>query len=188
VSDFHGGYGDELAVEELIARLEVLNSLRARERCHPGAEYEDLLQEARIACWRAATTHPGHSREYYSTACRNRLTELAARGTWTGHTRQHGQPVDPLRQQGKRSLDDPEYTLTEALEAPGWVEAAQLAYHHGALYRALGELSPKARTYVWRRFWCGWTTGELDAVAGGNSWRVWQAARQQLQGALSQLR
>jgi DNA-directed RNA polymerase specialized sigma24 family protein len=178
------GYGDQLSVAELIERLEALNGLRAREYARPGAEAEDLAQEARIAIWEASRAHPGRPRAYYSAASAMRIREAAVRQTWTGHTRHHGQPTDPLRQPGKRSLDDPGFVLAEALAAPDWVGTAELAYHRGTLLAALNALPGTARLYVWRRFWCGWSTRELDQAAGGNSWRVWSTAKAQLQDRL----
>lgn len=184
---YSGGYGDNLTAEELIGRLEALNTLRSRECAHPGAEAEDLAQEGRIALWRAVQSHPGHSREYYSAASGRRIREAAIRQTWTGHTRHHGQPTDPLRQPGKRSLDDPDFAVPEAVDGTDWVNAAEWGYHRGEILAALNTLSPQAREYVWRRFWCGWSAGELDQVYGGNSWRVWDAARSELREMLALL-
>lgn len=181
------GYGDALSVAERLGQLEVLTRIRASEHAHHLAEPADLAQEARITIWQVATGRPESTREYLSAAARMRVREAATRQTWTGHTRVHGQPADPLRSREKESLDDPDFTLLLSLHAQEWVEGAQLAYHHGQIAQAIGELPEKQRAYVLLRFWCGLEPGVIERDYQIDKDAAWAGARRNLRTSLRHL-
>lgn len=176
MSGLQDGFGDGLTVTERIEQLDRLNRIRAAEHAHPQAESDDLTQEGRIVVWEVASKRPESTREYLSAAAAMRIREVANRQTWTGHTRAHGQPTDPLRNRAKESLDDPDYTLIEALQAPAWLAAAELAYHHGEILDAINALPPAHRDYVYLRFWGGYSNPEIAPLIqrdAGNLARMW---------------
>lgn len=185
---FQDGYGEAVTPVERLAQLERLNSIRAREKAHPGAEYDDLLQEARIAVWlqAEAAVGKGDPRAWLSAVSGNRITEAATRQTWTGHTRVHGQPTDPLRQNAKQSMDDPDFTLWESLDGPAWLDGALLAYHRGEIARAIAELSPRQKQYVILRFWHGYGHMEIKREFGMSE-STWAGAKQSLREKLLHL-
>lgn len=165
----HEGYGDELLGHERLLRLQVA------ERTADHSLWDDLLNEARLTAWRLRE----RPRAYVHAATRKRITELLTRQTWTGHTRVHGQPTDPLRQPGKESLDDPDFTLVVA--SAEWMESVSLAYHHGEIFAAIAKLQPNHRAYVILRFWGQWTPGEIAPVIGvkaTNQARMWKESIQ----------
>jgi len=186
VSYIQDGWGDALTPVERIAQLERLNGIRARERAHAGAEYDDLLQEARIAVWEVAVRYPDKSREYLSASAAMRVREVSSRQNWTGHTRVHGQPTDPLRQRGKESMDDPDFTLWEALDGPVWLDGALLSYHRGEIAKAIDELPPRQRQYVLLRFWCGYGHMEIKREFGMSD-STWAGAKHNLSTKLAYL-
>lgn len=114
------------------------------------ADHDDLVQEGRIAMWRALRTYDearGSLPSWLTSAARQRMRDVA----WG-----HGQPTGRPATRGSRevaqggSLDAmDEETVTALL---GHVEEA---YHDGAILEAVRALPARQREYVFLRFWGG---------------------------------
>lgn len=125
---------------------------------------EDLAQEGWIAMWRSISNFPGdvpteswlkasaikrmysHIRDW-TARCRDvRLTALA------------GAP-------GMHVSDDrDEINVWDALQVD--LGEIELAYHHGEIAQAIGDLPPKQRLYVVLKHWAGYTDTEMIAIFG----------------------
>jgi RNA polymerase sigma factor (sigma-70 family) len=160
---------------EMLITKDRLLQIMVAERHLPPADYDDALQEARITLWTVISRNPDVSAAYLHRSAARRIDECRDRQTWTGHTRTHGQPTDPLRQRDKESLDDPERSIEAT--APDVLDAILLAYHEGEIVRALNLLPAKHREYIVLRFWGGLTHTEIAARQGLSKQhvqRIWQ--------------
>lgn len=164
------GFGDSLNVEEVLARKEALLQIMVSENTAVTPEMrDDVLQEARITAWQVYTSdREMQNRDTYThAAARKRIGEVAQRQTWTGHTRVHGQPTDPLRQQGKESLDVMiESDSGLALVAVELLDGVEVAYHYGQVHQAIRALSEPHRLFVYQKYWLGLSESELAAKHG----------------------
>lgn len=113
-------------------------------------DHDDLVQEGRIAMWRALESYDetlGSLPSWLTEAARMRMKDLA----W-----KHGQPLGRPATRGSRevesgtSLDAYDEDVVEALL--GHVETA---YHDGEVLDAIRELTPAQQQYVFLRFWGG---------------------------------
>lgn len=114
------------------------------------ADHQDLVQEGRVAMWRALSTYDetkGALPSWLTKAAEMRMSDIA---------RGHGQPFGHEAVRGVRevemgpSLDAEPEQVVEALL--GYVEAA---YHDGEVMQAIRELTPRQQEYVFLRFWGG---------------------------------
>lgn len=172
------GYGDQMTadqVEDLIRQKERLLQIQAAERQVDPNDWDDALNEARITVWKIAVKGGYEKDSYIHASTGKRITEVQARGNWTGQPSQRGKPsVDPIRRKDRDSLDDPDWQVQIA--AQGDLEDLLLAYHEGEILRALSALPERHRRYVVLRFWGGWTNTECAPVLGvkpGNVARMW---------------
>lgn len=118
--------------------------------------HDDLVQEGRIAMWRAMATHDptrGALASWLTTAAETRMRDVAyGKVQPTGHEAMRGsRPAEVIT-----SIDAVEPDVAERLfglvDALGEIE---IAYHHGEIQAALSTLSPSQREYVFLRFWGG---------------------------------
>ena len=170
--DVSDGYGD--GIEQAILARERLIAIQAAERGARGPEWDDLLQEARIAIWRVLETRPGTSGAYINASAGKRITEVLTRGVWFGMEGHRGRPIDPIRRKQRDSLDDPD--LAFEASSPDVIDSVMLAYHEGEILAALEALPPRHRAYVVLRFWGGLTHAEMADELGvkpGNMSRMW---------------
>lgn len=126
------------------------------------ALHEDLVQEGRIAMWKALATYDpskGALPSWVTKAASMRMKDFVRRGTPTGkpETRgskevEHGPSIDAMVEEGGAE------GLFAAVDT---LEGVEVSYHHGEILEALNSLSPKQREYVYLRFW-----GGLDPSAG----------------------
>jgi DNA-directed RNA polymerase specialized sigma24 family protein len=179
------GFGDDrsnLDYEEYLLDNERLLKLKAGERMR-GSDvasdiWDDVLQEGRIVQWTVLKKRPSSPPAYVSAAMSHRIIECLTRGTWTGMTRTHGKPLDPLRRRDRDSVNDETLGLTEVIEAADLVDDVAVAYHHGEIMSALNALTFTQRSYVFARFWLGKTNPEIAAERGLSTseierqWRV----------------
>lgn len=155
------GYGDQMPPEDdsvIIAAYERWLHKVANAYLQPWDErHDDLVQEGRIAMWRALPKHDpakGSLPSWLTKAATMRMKTLAfGKGQPTGHEAVRGvRDVDVVA-----SLD----ALIEEDGAEGLMGAAdallevEMAYHAGEIAEALDSLSPAQRRYVLARFWCG---------------------------------
>lgn len=118
--------------------------------------HDDLVQEGRIAMWRAMQTHDpdkGALPSWVTTAAKQRMKDFLYG---------HGQPTGREATRGSREVETDtsvDALLEEGLEAALGVsealEGVELSYHHGEILKALATLSPSQREYVFLRFWGG---------------------------------
>lgn len=171
MGDLNDGFGDALTPAEIVAMHEPLAKTIAYERATSDAPAEDLAQEARIRIWELAQRKAGQNddlRGLASVAMRRRVQEVVSRQTWTGYEKAGGRTAgaDPLRRP-RESMD----AIIEALGADifGGADAlsgVEMAYHEGEILRALCDLTPQHRTYVFLRFWGGATNPEIAEEMG----------------------
>lgn len=153
-------------------------------------EHDDLVQEGRVAMWRALETFDrsrGSLPSWITRAAETRMKDLA----WG-----HGQPTGHQAVRGVRevemgpSLDGLEEEVAEAL-----LGHVSEAYHDGEVLRVIRELPEAQREYVFLRFW-----GGLDPTSRAPGTRslismfpvlsdrsLWSAARKTLQDRLQHL-
>ena len=155
------------------------------------AQHDDIVQEGRVAMWRALSTYDeskGALASWLTRAAEMRMRHVAwGKGQPLGHEPMRGsRPVE----EGPSLDGQPEEVVQELL---GFVEAA---YHDGEVMHVIREvLSPKQQEYVYLRFW-----GGLDPLAQapqvralvkefpvlGQRWH-WQRAREILGERLAHL-
>lgn len=115
------------------------------------AEHDDLVQEGRVAMWRALSSFDesrGSLPSWLTRAAEMRMKDVAwGTGQPTGHEPTRGsRPVE----EGP-SLDEQSEDAVQALL--GYVESA---YHDGEVMQIIREhLSPRQQEYVFLRFWGG---------------------------------
>jgi len=164
------GFGDDLAIDEYIREHEGLLRLKAAERTRGNRNsndtWDDILQEGRIVQWQVLQRRPDAPAAYVSAAMSNRIMECILRGTWTGMSRTHGKPLDPLRRGDRDSVDDETLQLDQVVDQADWVEHALLGYHQGQILAALDELTFTQKEAVVLRFWGGMTNAEIAARQG----------------------
>lgn len=167
------GFGDDrsdLDYEEYLLDNERLLKLKAGERMR-GSDvasdiWDDVLQEGRIVQWTVLKKRPSSPPAYVSAAMSHRIIECLTRGTWTGMTRTHGKPRDPLRRRDRDSVNDETLGLDEVIQAADLVDDVAVAYHHGEIMAALNALTFTQREYVVLRFWGGFSNVEIAALQG----------------------
>jgi DNA-directed RNA polymerase specialized sigma24 family protein len=178
-------YGDALDHSEVIAQRQALLILMAGERGVPQADFDDAVQEGRIALWEVVAKRPDAPPAYLNAAARMRITEFITRGKATGQPSQRGKAVDPLRRLDRDSLDDPD--LAFQLEQHEVLELVQNAYLAGEVAVAMDSLSPAQRRYVQLRFWEGADRRRLTDEFGYDPHSLWMSAKPKLQHALAHL-
>lgn len=188
MSNWSGELGDALDVREVIERKERLLQIMVSERVTDPAARDDILQEARIAVWKAMG-RPHMADAYLHTAARRRIEEVRDRQTWTGHTRRHGQPTDPLRQSRTDSLDRM-LDVGLMVAAQNILDGVEMAYHQGEMFQAIAALPANQREYVILRFWGGLTEAEIAAEVHRSVptvQRWWSEAKGSLRASLGHL-
>lgn len=115
------------------------------------AEHDDIVQEGRVAMWRALSTYDasrGSQASWLTKAAELRMKDVAwGTGQPTGHAPLRGsRPVE----EGPSLDAEPEEIVQSLL---GFVEEA---YHDGEVMRIIREvLTPRQQEYVFLRFWGG---------------------------------
>lgn len=119
-------------------------------RLTDAANHDNIVQEGRVAMWRALATYDeskGALPTWLTRAAEMRMKDVAwGKGQPFGHEAVRGaRPVE----EGP-SLDGLEEQVVEGLL--GYVEEA---YHDGEIWAAVNSLTEKQREYVFLRFWGG---------------------------------
>lgn len=158
MTGWSGDFGNSLSVTEVLARVEPFIGIVEAERHNPEVSRDDVMQEARIAVWRAIDKKPADMRTYLIGTIKRRTTSAVTRQDWTGRpSRQGKQTPDAL------SAAEPLETAL-LLAAGDLLEAVEWAYHRGEVLDALSRLPLPQREYVYMRFWLGMTEAEIAAV------------------------
>lgn len=176
----NAGYGDDVALEAYLREQEGLLRWKADRD-------EDLVQEARIAVWRALAKHPDATRSYLDQAATWRIRAVLRGESLTGEARPHGgkdiEP-DPLRTPHAGS-DGVVLGDREDLGSADAAEAVLDAYHHGEIMQALADLPEAHREYVVLRFWAGMDRNEIGAALRRNPGNLATTWRTQIQPKLA---
>lgn len=155
------------------------------------SEHDDIVQEGRVAMWRALSTHDeskGALAPWLTRAAEMRMKDVAwGTGQPTGHEALRGS----RQVEEGPSLDEQPEEIVQALL--GYVEAA---YHDGEIMKIIREcLTPKQQEYVFLRFWGGLEPRAqapqiralvLEFPVLGQRWH-WQRAREVLAERLAHL-
>ena len=138
------------------------------------SEVEDLVQEGRVAMWKALHNFDESKGSLPSLLTRNAKTAMrdkVRRQTWTGAPRARGHrrerpatPVDNLMAMDKRRVPFP--------------ASADIAAHREEVRNAVAKLSPSVRDAIFRKFWLD------ESVPTG----LWYRAKPKLAEELSHLR
>jgi RNA polymerase sigma factor (sigma-70 family) len=166
------GWGDQLSYEQQLEALNDHDRVLASysrwlhwqanniQRMVFHQDHDDLVQEGRIAMWKALSTYDeskGALPSWLTVAAKMRMKDCVRRNGWTGLPPRygHGGKV-PDEAVTVMSLMDDDLTLTEMLEAADLLESVELSYHRGEILQAVANLSVAQRRYVVYRFWLGW--------------------------------
>jgi RNA polymerase sigma factor (sigma-70 family) len=174
-----GEYGDDTSFAEMLSHYErwLKSVANAMTRRHP-EDFEDLVQEGRIAIWNSLDSYDpaqGTLAPWVTTAAKMRMSDCVRRRIWTGMPSRVGKR--PGLESGAtsnapvvKSLDEWLYSDPSGtelmLEAADLLDAALLAYHRGEIYAAINELPPRQKEYVVLRFWGGFNETEIQELTG----------------------
>lgn len=176
--------------------LAVSNRMIATSRGGRGEDYEgrvqELAQEGYIAMWRALDTYDpdkGALASWLVTAAELRMADVLRRGTSFGQVgnRPPGTEEGLRAQRSLEELPAPEIDELEQRIAIWLSEGLALAYHRGAIHRAVAQLTPDERRYVIMRFWEGKANPEIQPHVSGNVRWLWSTAKAKLRDDLRRL-
>lgn len=118
--------------------------------------HDDLVQEGRIAMWKALQTWDptkGSMPSWLTGAAHLRMRDFSYR---------HGQPTGHEAVRGKREVEPDfsvDYMLDHGMEdllgLSEALEGVEVAYHYGEIRKALEALPEAQQRYVFARFWAG---------------------------------
>ena len=162
--------------DDLVARYErwvyAVASCKASVR---SPEFEDVVQEARIAIWQAAgradAARGGAHAKWLTQAAKWRMRDVARRSTWTGHTRSRGNAADPLLRphasvEKAAEAGDPMLEAATSIHDGDIFDHVLVAYHQREIMEALASLPPAQRAYVVQRFWGGKSDTDVASDTG----------------------
>lgn len=136
-------------------------------KCGRWREVDDLVQEGRIAMWRALATYDpllGALATYLTNAARSRMADVVRRnGTWTGRPPRYGHDKGDGVEEMWSPVD------IQSIQSPVEFRASDLAYHDRQIQRAINDLTPRQREYTIRRFWLDEAPKDL-CLEIGNGW------------------
>jgi len=115
-----------------------------------GDQVEDLIQEGRIAIWKALDTYDpsrGELYPYLTTMAYFRMGNCLRKHRWTGYQKVSSPYVKRVPEQ---PMDMTELSTTSCYVVPG---SADLSYHKSEIIGALKELTIKQQQYIVNRFW-----------------------------------
>lgn len=163
---------------------------------------QELAQEGYIAMWRALDTYDpdkGAMPSWLTRAAEMRMRDVMGKGQRFGHIRSTNGNTHATKRRpgdtrpvatGEDHLDSLSPGDLDRLEQKiaVWLEdGLALAYHRGAIQRAIGRLTPDEQRYVVLRFWHGKTNPEIDPHVEGNVVHIWRTARGKLAQDLRKL-
>lgn len=183
------GYGDSLTVGETLADYDAWLHARAHQML-PSTDHrhDDLVQEGRIAMWRAHADYDpakGALPAWLTRHATWHMREVLSRGgTWTGRPPRPSTSRIPIRVRSIESLDahlapDDGGPADDAAAGtvPDIAERAMAAYHQGEISEAMALLSTAQRRYVRLRFVDGMKTAELKTAFGYDPSALWNSAK-----------
>lgn len=160
-------------------------------------DWDDLIQEGRIAMWKALDTYDGKGAlpKWLTFCARKRMLDIAQRKKPTfrdpsltnrGHREPPRTAVYSLERHQDDSLDEEGWNLAD-LDATERLAGVEWAYHQGHILNALERLSPEQRHYVVMRFWGGIEPRgpRPHGEAARRSWREAPATQEELAGKVN---
>jgi DNA-directed RNA polymerase specialized sigma24 family protein len=180
-------FGEETD-EQVIARFEHWAHAEAGRRTKVwGPEYDDYVQEARIAIWRALETNQGAPNAVYLTArARGRLLSLTAGKPFVGQVEPGTRHYRPQTFGVDWDVEGDDGVFSDLLEGPDLLSGVDWAYHHGELAEAINSLKPEHRRYVVARFWEGKADVEIAAELGVDRKVLWGWWNRQIKPVLAE--
>lgn len=159
---------------------------------HSHPDHDDLVQEGRIAMWRAlekADEGLGALPEWLTSHASWRMKDIVAKRGWLGMPpRRHGRtPLDAVQPEElylSDLLGDTE-GVVRMLAAAELPSAVELAYHQREIVAALRDLTPRQRQYVVMRFWYDYGLPVMREVFGYDPSGLWSSPKN---GAKKKLR
>lgn len=128
-------------------------------------DWDDLIQEGRIAMWKALSSYDGKGAlpKWLTYCARIRMMDVASRKKPTtrdpalsnrGHQEPPREAIYHYQRHDDESLDEEGWDLAD-LDAVERLAGVEWGYHSGSILRALEALSAEHRQYVVLRFWGG---------------------------------
>lgn len=126
---------------------------------------EEYAQEAWIAIWRTLEKKPGSLDVHLKADARQRLKDCYTRGDRLGKPRAgHSSKIEAVPVDGDARLWESLTTLPAG---------SDVAYHTPEIVRAINDLSPAKREYVYLRFWRGYDAPALTRHFGYDPVSLW---------------
>jgi len=136
----------------------------ARSLCKDSHKVEDLVQEGRIAMWKAEESYNPDKGSLVSWAmfkAKNRMLTSLVEDRWVGNTR----PPGSLAAKSPTPVSD-EFLTVEISHMPDFVLTS---YHRDEIVKAINDLRPKQRQYVYCKFWLDYMPADLVEEFGSYS-------------------
>lgn len=172
-----------VSVDAGLALAEPFIGIIASERRSDLVERDDLMQELRIAAWRALQCDPGNPKGYLIATVKNRAARVLGRRNWTGAPSRQGKALD--------ALDCPRDSFEGLSFLPGPDLLENFEQDFGDIHEALEGLPAHVRSYCVLRFWYGMTEPEIADALGVPRKMLnnhWNRARPALASRLAHLR
>lgn len=161
------GFGDDLTVDEQVANYRKWSHFMAGKFVNASSlTYDDLVQESMIEIWKVLKKKDQDVPATYLTkAAKYKMISIVQGKPMTGGDSTPGPKSRPkeLNVDWQEEPDEGQWSWTSLLAAPDLLSAVELAYHEGEILKALNELEPRDRQYVYSRFWEGKTDTEIAA-------------------------
>lgn len=155
------GFGDPAHVDSTLRAYHQWLHRMAYEFLPPGSPlHEDLVQEGRIAMWRALETYEaaqGALASWITKAARMKMKDIAhGTGQETGKAPMRGsRPADESPLANHLTEEGEPTDVSAVFLAIDAMNEVEVAYHHGEIAQAISSLSPRQQEYVLLRFWGG---------------------------------
>ncbi|MET7363303.1 sigma-70 family RNA polymerase sigma factor [Streptomyces sp. NPDC005562] len=191
MTELNDGYGDNLTVDEVLGQYESWLHARAHQMlASTDHRHEDLVQEGRIAMWRALQQHDpakGALPSWLTQHATWHMHQVLSRGgTWTGKPRGASTSRVEVKVHSVESLDQilhPDADSGRAADTaaggatPDLAEEAMQAYHRGEIAEAIALLSAGQQRYVRLRFVEDLKGAEMKDAFGYDPSALWNSAR-----------
>lgn len=183
------GYGDKLTIDETLADYDSWLHARAHHLL-PSTDHrhDDLVQEGRIAMWKAYGQHDrakGALPSWLTQHANWHMREVISRGgKWTGSPPRSGNSGVDVKVRSVESLDahltpESDHSPDDAAAgvAPDIADQAMGAYHRGEIAEAIGLLSEAQQRYVRLRFAEDHRGAEMKDAFGYDPSALWNSAK-----------
>lgn len=146
----------------------------ARKLSSSGDLVDDLVQEGRVAMWKALQTFDaarGALPAWLTYKAKNRMLTCVTENLWEGTARKTGN--NSLKVNPTPVVADT--IVVHLKEDYSHSENLDLSYHSAEIVEAVNALTPKQREYVYFRFWRSMTGSDMVKEFGYNPNGLWAA-------------